>query len=132
VHAGEVYAGDPLAISAARQLTAKFLGTLDRAPTAVSPAVIADVQLVVSELVTNAVKYTDGPCGVDLRVDGDEVEITVWDTSSQQAVVMEADPARVGRHGLEIVTALCGGFTTTPTSTGKAITVRMGLRPPAS
>jgi len=85
------------------------------------------VQLVVSELVTNAVRHTEGPCGVDLELAGQTVEITVWDTSPQLPVVMEPDPTRVGRHGMEIITALCGGFQVVRREVGKQITVRLLL-----
>jgi anti-sigma regulatory factor (Ser/Thr protein kinase) len=127
----EVYAGEPGAIGAARRLAAAFLDDVRTAGTAVGPQCVADVQLVVSELVTNAVKHAGGPCGVELRLlDRDTVlEIAVWDGSAHGATVMEPDPERVGRHGMEIVTALCGGFEVTRIPEGKRITVRMDLRP---
>lgn len=108
-----------------------MIGRLRDAGREVRADVVADVQLVVSELVTNAVKHTDGPCGVDLRVDGDILEITVWDTSGAPVTAMAADPARVGQHGLEIVQSLCGGFDTEVTPRGKRITARMALGPTA-
>jgi anti-sigma regulatory factor (Ser/Thr protein kinase) len=125
---GEVYKGEPGDIAAARRFATELLGHLKGADTPVPGTVVADVKLVVSELVTNAVQHTEGPCGLDLRVAEDTVEITVWDTSARGVTAMAADPARVGRHGLEIVKTLCGGFDMTATPTGKQLTVRMGLR----
>ncbi|GGV73969.1 hypothetical protein GCM10010277_87900 [Streptomyces longisporoflavus] len=48
----------------------------------VSPRVMDVVQLVVSELVTNAYKHAPGPCLLDLEVDGGSVKICVWDAGT--------------------------------------------------
>ncbi len=60
------------------------------------------VQLVVSELVTNAYKYAPGPCLLDLEVTDGVAAISVWDTDPTLPVARAADPGRVGQHGLEI------------------------------
>ncbi|WP_443052678.1 ATP-binding protein [Streptomyces sp. NBC_00299] len=39
-----------------------------------------DLTLVVSELVTNARKYAPGPVPMHLRLDGDVVDVEVWDS----------------------------------------------------
>jgi anti-sigma regulatory factor (Ser/Thr protein kinase) len=132
VRTSEVYAGDPGAIAAARQLAVAFLGRIGVEGARRVPALVVETaQLVVSELVTNAVKYTTGPCGLDLELVDDTVEITVWDTSTRTVTAMEPDPGRIGRHGMEIVVALCGGFDVARTAAGKRITVRLELRPAA-
>jgi hypothetical protein len=41
------------------------------------------VQLVVSELVTNARKYAPGPCLLDLEIVESAVQISVWDSSTR-------------------------------------------------
>lgn len=122
-----VYSGEPGAIAAARQLAVAFFEQLSLPDPAVRGRVVEDAQLVVSELVTNAVRHTSGPCGLDIERVGNIVEITVWDTSPHHAVVTPPDPARVGQHGMEIVLALCGAFEVTDTATGKRITVRLDL-----
>lgn len=129
----EVYGREAGAIAEARQLAAAFLGRIGHETARAVPSrVVETAQLVVSELVTNAVKHTSGPCGVDLELVEEAVQITVWDTSAQPVTVMEHDPERIGRHGLEIIVALCGGLDVTRTATGKRITVRMNLRPAAT
>ncbi|WP_235002231.1 ATP-binding protein [Actinacidiphila paucisporea] len=130
MRAGEVYKGLPGDIAAARRLAGELLDRLGSAGTPAPADAVANLQLVVSELVTNAVKYATGPCGVDLRVLGDAVEVSVWDTSEQPVAEMGPDPGRVGRHGLEIVTMICGGFDVTATPTGKRITARVPFRRP--
>jgi anti-sigma regulatory factor (Ser/Thr protein kinase) len=131
VHLGEVYGGGPGDIAAARHLASELFRRSTRAGIPVAADAVAEVQLVVSEMVTNAVKFTVGPCGLDLWVADGMVEIAVWDTSEQPVAAMAPDPARVGRHGMEIVTALCGGFEVTVTPEGKRISAQLTLRPAA-
>ncbi|MFF7159721.1 ATP-binding protein [Streptomyces sp. NPDC008139] len=125
VRVNAVYRGESADIAAARDLVTVLFTELERASAPVAARAVGDVLLVVSELVTNAVKYTEGPCGLGLHVTGGVLRIEVWDTSTTPVTVMGANPDRVGRHGLEIVTALCGGFKTAATATGKLISVEM-------
>ncbi|GGU23397.1 ATP-binding protein [Streptomyces coeruleorubidus] len=59
-----------------------------------------------SELVTNARKYAPGPVLAELRIIGAGVEVLVWDSGPTVPTAHDADPDRVGRHGLEIVKAV--------------------------
>ncbi|MGW0562754.1 ATP-binding protein [Streptomyces sp. NPDC003016] len=93
----------------------------------VSPRLTEIAQLVVSELVTNARKYAPGPCAVDVELSGPVLEITVSDTSPVLPVVLPADPARVGGHGLEIVAAVCDGFEAWPELSGKHVRARIRM-----
>ncbi|MEU1534130.1 ATP-binding protein [Streptomyces fagopyri] len=76
----------------------------------VSQRAMGVVQLVVSGLVTNAHKYAPGPCLLTLEVSDGPVAVTAWDSSTALPLILPPDPARVGRHGLEIVMALCRSF----------------------
>ncbi|GGL64859.1 hypothetical protein GCM10010129_05500 [Streptomyces fumigatiscleroticus] len=60
------------------------------------------VQLVVSELLTNACEHAPGPCPLDPELAGGLTGITVRDSVPALPVAGPADPRRVGRHGLEI------------------------------
>ncbi|MEV5607343.1 ATP-binding protein [Streptomyces sp. NPDC052225] len=93
----------------------------------VSPQAMGVVQLVVSELVTNASKYAPGPCLVDLELSGTAVEISVWDSGTTLPTVQAADPERIGQHGLEIVMAVCQSFSVHRAPVGKRITVSVAL-----
>ncbi|SEG95758.1 Anti-sigma regulatory factor (Ser/Thr protein kinase) [Actinacidiphila yanglinensis] len=128
---GEVFKGSPGDIPAARRLAGELVGRMGEGGARVPATFASDVQLVVSELVTNAVKHAGGQCGLELRAAEDAMEITVWDTSGHGVTVMEPDPLRVGRHGLEIVRKLCDELTVTTTPSGKRITARMAVRPSA-
>lgn len=85
------------------------------------------VQLVVSELVTNARKYAPGPCLLDLEIIEGAVRISVWDSSTAQPSVQAADPERVGQHGLEIVMAVSQTFCVHREPVGKRITASVVL-----
>ncbi|WP_251096937.1 ATP-binding protein [Streptomyces sp. Caat 7-52] len=87
----------------------------------VSDRAMGSVQLVVSELVTNAYKYAPGPCLLDLEVGEGAVEISVWDTDPALPTACAADPGRVGQHGLEIVMSLCHSFEVRREPVGKRV-----------
>ncbi|MEV5085970.1 ATP-binding protein [Streptomyces sp. NPDC056159] len=93
----------------------------------VSGQIMGMVQLVVSELVTNARKYVPGPCMLTLEATGGAVDITVWDSEPTLPTARAADPGRVGQHGLEIVLAVSEGFTARREPVGKRITVTIPL-----
>ncbi|MBJ6613545.1 ATP-binding protein [Streptomyces griseoincarnatus] len=115
-------------IAQARHLAAEFL---ERARTEnglpVPDRVVEITQLVVSELVTNARKYAPGPVGLDLRVFGDAVEVVVHDGNPEAPRPRDADPGRVGQHGLEIVMAVADALDVRREAEGKSITARIAL-----
>ncbi|CAM5536162.1 hypothetical protein SVIOM342S_09699 [Streptomyces violaceorubidus] len=57
------------------------------------------VQLVVSELLTNACKYAPGPSLVDLELAENRVEVAVWDSAPVLPVPEAADPGRMAGTG---------------------------------
>lgn len=93
----------------------------------VSGRAMGMVQLVVSELVTNAYKYAPGPCLVTLELSGGAVQVTVWDSEPTLPVARAVDPGRVGQHGLEIVMAVCQSFEAHREPVGKRITATVVL-----
>lgn len=109
-------------VAAARDAARQFL-TVVQADHGlpVSARVMDTVQLVVSELVTNAYKYAPGPCLLDLEVIGGGVEISVWDTDPTLPAARAAEPGRVGQHGLEIVTGVCRSLEMRREPVGKRI-----------
>ncbi|WP_329469353.1 ATP-binding protein [Streptomyces sp. NBC_01723] len=105
------YEGIPGDIARGRELARRFLARVR----AVQDRTVSDraadlLQLVVSELLTNACKYAPGPSLVDLELADDLVEVTVWDSEPVLPVAEATDPGRIGRHGLEIVMAVCHSF----------------------
>jgi hypothetical protein len=115
-------------IALARRFAAAFVaGARDEHGVAVCPRGLDTVQLVVSELVTNARKYAPGPLLLELRLAEDFVEVDVWDSNPRLPEVQPSDPERVGRHGLEIVLAVSHSFHVQSRTVGKSITARIAL-----
>ncbi|WP_341845804.1 ATP-binding protein [Streptomyces atriruber] len=115
-------------ISAARDLARGFLTdvqVLHGFP--VSVGALGTVQLVVSELVTNARKYAPGPSLLTLDVRSGAVEVSVWDSSTALPAILPPDPSRIGQHGLEIVMALAQSFAVHREPVGKRITAVIAL-----
>ncbi|MFF5960847.1 ATP-binding protein [Streptomyces luteogriseus] len=93
----------------------------------VSARAMGMVQLVVSELVTNARKYAPGPCLLDLEINEGAVQISVWDSSTTLPSVQATNPDRLGQHGLEIVMAVSQTFCVHREPVGKRITASVVL-----
>ncbi|MGW0788087.1 ATP-binding protein [Streptomyces sp. NPDC002911] len=93
----------------------------------VSARALEAAQLVVSELATNVCKYAPGPCLLDLEVDGSTLDITMWDSGSALPTTPQADPARAGQHGLEIVRAVCRSLEVRRAPVGKRVHVQISL-----
>ncbi|MDR6974072.1 anti-sigma regulatory factor (Ser/Thr protein kinase) [Streptomyces sp. 3330] len=115
-------------IARARRLTGDFLSRVQsRDGLAVSARAMDLSQLVVSELVTNALRHAPGPVLLQLRIAGAAVEIVVWDSDPALPVPRAPDPTRVGQHGLEIVRAVAEQFDVAQEPVGKRIVARLGL-----
>ncbi|MEU1710915.1 ATP-binding protein [Streptomyces sp. NPDC005706] len=120
--------GNDTVIAQARHLAADFLTRVQADHGLhVSQRAMDLTQLVVSELVTNAIKYAPGPVLLDVRIVGDTVEVVVWDSDPVLPIARAADAGRVGQHGLEIVMAVCQGFEAQREPVGKRITARIAL-----
>ena len=92
------FARTPDAVRAARRLVADQFGGLLGSET------LDDVQLVVSELVTNAVRYGRGEVDLRMACDGRTLTGAVSDAGRGfQRRPRVHDPAGVGGHGLYIV-----------------------------
>lgn len=89
-----------------------------------------DAQLVVSELVTNALRHAPGPGALLLHLapDAARLDIAVRDSSPHAPLLQARDPRRVGGHGLRLVTRLCGPLRSVPLPTGKQVVARLQLR----
>ncbi|MEV5955218.1 ATP-binding protein [Streptomyces sp. NPDC051987] len=115
-------------IADARDRTSRFLaGVQAEHGLPVTDRTMDLAQLVVSELVTNALKYAPGPVLLRLRVVDGAVEIEVWDTDPTLPLARAADAGRVGQHGLEIVLAVVQGFAARREPVGKCVTARLAL-----
>ncbi|CAM5550033.1 ATP-binding protein [Streptomyces fumanus] len=101
------FTGEPGCIAEARSFASLFMEQLRTEWC----ATIGDrddgaVLLVVSELVTNADRHSNGPYILELEGTDTTVTVCVYDSSAAVPRRFPRDPERVGRHGLEIVHAL--------------------------
>ncbi|RSS46123.1 ATP-binding protein [Streptomyces sp. WAC08241] len=119
--------GAARAAEARHALRALFDGALRAGRAAVPGPLRLDAELAVSELVTNAARHAPGPCGLVLRLSGEELTIAVWDTSTETPTVREADPARVGGHGLRMVHTISDRVVVAPHGGGKRIVAHFPL-----
>lgn len=115
--------GDPRTVRHARSVVRDELTALGLAPDLVDDAV-----LMVSELVTNALMYGEGPYELALHADAREVVCVVVDGSPLLPEPVEADVSAEHGRGLNIVARLSDGchgcrpqpYVTRPDLVGKA------------
>ncbi|MBK3575681.1 ATP-binding protein [Streptomyces sp. MBT65] len=125
---GYTLAGGNGCIAEARH---RAIGFLDLARTRhhlpLSQRAVDLTQLVVSELVTNALTHAPGPVRMELRLTSRRVDVVVWDSDPTLPTARKADPGRIGQHGLEIVQAVAEDLLIEQEPAGKRITARIGL-----
>ncbi|MGX4694093.1 ATP-binding protein [Streptomyces sp. JNUCC 63] len=116
------YTGEPGCIAAARSFAAHFLDQLRTEWCAEIGRRSGDaLLLVVSELVTNADRHSNGPYILELEGTDVSVDVRVYDSSAALPRRFSRDPRRVGRHGLEIVHALASEVTVERVPVGKRV-----------
>jgi anti-sigma regulatory factor (Ser/Thr protein kinase) len=86
-----------------------------------------DIELCVSELLTNALRYSEGPARLELTVHHGTVHLAVSDTSTRAPGPNSSASGENGR-GLTIVTGLADAFEVQPYPWGKTVTANLPLR----
>ncbi|MGA4979883.1 ATP-binding protein [Streptomyces cinereoruber] len=128
IRAGYAFDGESNCIADARHHATAFL---NKARTehrlTVSDRAKDLTALVVSELVTNVLKYAPGPVLMELRATADVVDVVVWDSDPALPATRAPDPGRVGQHGMEIVRAVTEALFVEQEPVGKRITARIAL-----
>ncbi|MEV4948895.1 ATP-binding protein [Streptomyces sp. NPDC053755] len=128
LRAGVELGGAQGAIAEARDFTTSFLGRCAPPSGSWPERGVDAARLVVSELVTNVVKYAPGPCRLELALGEGVLEISVHDTHPVVPVARPRDPGRLGQHGMEIVLALCATVETEAVAPhGKWVRARLPL-----
>jgi anti-sigma regulatory factor (Ser/Thr protein kinase) len=102
--------------AAAPYLARRALGEIDEA---VDPEVLPDLRLLVSELITNSVKYGgDGPVRLEVRASGDRVRAEIIDQGQGfTPSAREGDLEEAGGWGLHLVERLTTSWGTHEGST---------------
>ncbi len=91
-----------------------------------SPAAFKDVELLFSELVTNAVRYTQAACAVCVGWDGKRLRVEVADVGADEIEVGQPAPDAEGGRGLVLVRALAAAWGIEPSPMGKRIWFEIG------
>ncbi|MHA6763964.1 ATP-binding protein [Streptacidiphilus sp. PAMC 29251] len=119
-HASYALHGLHGSVGAARDLTRVFFtGPNETLP----EAVMGDVLLVVSELVSNAVRHAPGPCTLSLTQDHKQVIIAVTDNVASLPVPRTADlSSGTGGFGWHLLRNLARHVRITARADGKTIT----------
>lgn len=125
--------GTPGSVRTARRVAANFLSEPVPAQStsqavAVRDAVVADVLLVVAELVTNACRHAPGPCRLTVTLTDESADVAVRDTGRGHLRVIRHDtPAG---YGLLIVARLTSGIHVLPSDGGKTVRASVLLAGP--
>lgn len=80
-----------------------------------------DGELLAWELVTNALRHTDGPVAVLVVAHGARVRVEVVDSSRDHPLLRNPDPERDGGHGIELVDDLSVDWGEEELGDGKAV-----------
>lgn len=118
----------PLAVVAARKLV-RLLDPwvpIDR---------LRDIELIVSELVTNAVRYSDDPVDgmVELELSSTPDAVTGWvhnDGPMFEIPTARPEPDQIGGFGLHIAERLASSLTIERTPSGNRVRFTVPRRPP--
>jgi anti-sigma regulatory factor (Ser/Thr protein kinase) len=86
-----------------------------------SPALIADAQLLVTELATNAVIHAHSQFAVVARSEAARVRLSVSDASLARPAPRHAGPMAMSGRGLQIVAALSAAWGVDLTGDGKTV-----------
>lgn len=86
---------------------------------------LADAELLLSELATNAVVHARSPFLVVLRSEDSAVHVSVHDASRAVPVRRDVGPWAASGRGLNLVAALAAGWGVEPTAAGKTVWARL-------
>ncbi|MFI9649160.1 ATP-binding protein [Streptomyces sp. NPDC052040] len=117
----------PAAVTAARHAAMDAIASWDAG---LSPSVVHTAEVVISELVTNAVRHAGtGPVSLTMQVVGPFLRIEVYDTSPRLPRPDIPDADSESGRGLLLVAALTDRHGAEPTANGKRCWAEIDLRP---
>jgi anti-sigma regulatory factor (Ser/Thr protein kinase) len=117
--------GDSTSPSAARGFARSALATLLSTP---APASLGDdIELVVSELVTNAVRAGSPTVTIEMALEADAVLIRVSDTATGWPEAREAGIHDTGGRGLPLVSAISSSWGVRISESGKTVWAALAI-----
>ncbi len=115
----------PTAAADSRRAARRLFDTARNAGEPVEPAVVDTTLLLVSELVTNAIRHTDGDCSLDLEFGADGIGIDVTDFSTADPRPRQPDDQGGGGWGWSLVNRLGSDVAVRHRAGGKTVHVRV-------
>ncbi|WP_419836791.1 ATP-binding protein [Streptomyces bugieae] len=100
--------------------------------TGMSADQVAELLLLSSEVITNAVTHTGVTCAVCVRWTGAEVRVEVTDTGPQLPHVVSPAPASESGRGLWLVAALAAAWGTKQGPAGKVVWFEIAVAGPST
>lgn len=113
----------PAAVRAARERIGQVVAEVTRGTTVVDAA-----ELVVSELVTNALRHAQSTVGLRLRLGQDALFVEVSDSDTRLPRLTRATPDDEHHRGLYLVEAMADRWGTRPTPDGKVVWAELTLQ----
>jgi anti-sigma regulatory factor (Ser/Thr protein kinase) len=93
---------------------------------------LSDTELVLSELVTNAVIHAGSMVSVSVRPANAGVHLRVYDTSLVEPWLRSPEPMQPGGRGMHVVDALANRWGVEATTKGKTVWAELGFVPASS
>ncbi|GGZ12981.1 ATP-binding protein [Streptomyces poonensis] len=90
---------DPRAVGICRRTLRDILTTHDL------PALVDPAELLASELISNAVRHTEGPAALKLRLSGPSFRLGAWDTDPTPPATTAPHPHGESGRGLHLIDA---------------------------
>jgi anti-sigma regulatory factor (Ser/Thr protein kinase) len=115
-HAMALFPRDVVSVASARHWLAGFLAAHQ-----VKSSVTADATLVLSELVTNALRHGMGEVATVGSLDDDQVRVSVIDCGDELPKVAPAEPGRIGGLGLHVIGRVADEWGVAPFPGGKTV-----------
>jgi len=100
--------------SDSRRFVRELLADADR-------SLVADAELVVSELVTNAIIHANSEPLLEVHVHPDRVRIEVYDAAPDLPLEREPAPREPGGRGIRVVSELSSRWGSAPCGSGKVV-----------
>ncbi|MEW2519026.1 ATP-binding protein [Actinacidiphila alni] len=88
--------------------------------------ILGDLELLSTELITNAVRHTDSSCAVAVRWTGVRVRVEVTDVSPARPYRRPGSPEAEGGRGLLLVESLAAAWGSAPDAAGKVVWFELG------
>jgi anti-sigma regulatory factor (Ser/Thr protein kinase) len=119
-HVERLLPAQPMSVPLARSWAEDWLAAADLPADTVEAA-----SLVVSELVTNAIRQADGPVRVRLAAEPGELLVEVFDSGHRLPIPSDGDPQSTRGRGLQLIDALCEDWGVREELRGKTVWARL-------